>query len=107
MDELPVPQAGESRRAGPGEPVGDAPTARKDRRPTPDQLYLASRLNGEAAFDEYGEKPKHRITPGAIQRWNLVFGVEAVSSAMRTAWGFPPLEGIENPYAYVLGILRG
>ena len=46
------------------------------------------------------------ITPAALQKWNLVYGVAAVSDALRSAWGHPPLAGIENPYAYVAGILR-
>ena len=89
-------------------PNAASPSSKKDRRPTPDQMYLAQRLNGLPSFDE--EHATHRgqqITPAALQKWNLVYGVAAVSDAMRTAWGFPPLGGIENPYAYVQGILRG
>ncbi len=74
-----------------------------DRRPTPDQIYLAEKLNAAHA-DEAG--PNNRITLPALQRWNVMHGVAAVSDAMRSAWGFPPLAGIENPYAYVDGILR-
>jgi hypothetical protein len=87
------------------------PSKRQDRRPTPDQMYLAEKLNGEAAFDFDGEidnapNRAHFITPAALQRWNLVFGIEATTGALRAAWGFPPLDGIANPFAYVVGILR-
>ena len=89
-----------------------APTAssKKDRRPTPDQMYLAAKLNGDALWvaENYVEevtKP-HQITPAVLQKWNLIYGVAAVTSALRNAWGFPPLDGIENPFAYVAAILR-
>jgi hypothetical protein len=81
------------------------PSKRQDRRPTPDQMYLAEKLNGESLFED-GEAASHAITPAALQRWNLVFGIEATTGALRAAWGFPPLDGIANPFAYVVGILR-
>lgn len=91
-------------------PVGDAlrATSKKDLRPTPDEFYLANRLSGDILWTANGsEETKASITPAALQRWNTLYGVEAVTAALRTAWGFPPLEGIENPYAYVDAILRG
>ena len=105
MDELPVPKAVDP-AGGPGEPVGDALRAKKHERPTPDMMYLASRLNGEAAFSE-DEGQGLKITPAALQKWIVVYGVVRTTEALRTAWGFPPLEGIANPFAYVQGILRG
>ena len=86
-----------------------SPASKKDNRtPTPDQMYLASRLNGEAAFGEVVEDvpASHRVTPAAIQKWNIIYGVDRVTAALRMAWGFPPLTAIENPYAYVQGVLR-
>lgn len=87
-------------------------SSKKDRRPTPDQMYLAEKLNAAHAVQTFDvghmDTPRpHHISPAALQKWNLIYGVAAVSDAMRTAWGFPPLGGIENPYAYVQGILRG
>ena len=79
-------------------------TPKTDLRPTPDQMYLAGRLNEGLKIVQHAS---HLITPAALQRWNMTYGVAAVSDAMRTAWGFPPDGGIENPYAYVQGILRG
>lgn len=84
-----------------------------DIRPTPDQLYLSTRLNGNEFEAEFGAAnvpvagSGHHITIAALQRWNTVYGVTRTTEALRTAWGFPPLGGIENPYAYVQGILRG
>ena len=129
-------------REGPGGPMPAAsgslrsPASKKDLRPTPDQIYLAEKLNGATDVggaglpqsvegltmpigpgpekrrvqDAAGSSPapgsSHLITPAAVQRWNIMYGVAAVSDAMRAAWGFPPLAGIDNPYAYVDGILR-
>lgn len=93
-----------------GESVQGATTSRGDRRPTPDQMYLASRLNRNEETQDMRNpiiEQKHQITAAALQKWNLVYGVAAVSDALRAAWGFPPEAGIENPYAYVAGILRG
>lgn len=99
-----------------------SPAPKTDQRPTPDQMFLAERLNGaakdvggaetnSAGKNRNGRPPLpgslHLITPAALQKWNLVYGVAAVSDALRTAWGFPPLAGIDNPYAYVQQILRG
>ena len=82
-----------------------AATPSKDRRPTPDELYLAEKLNGESMFEAV--RSEHAITIAALQKWNLIYGVDRVTGALRNAWGFPPLEGIDNPFAYVQGILRG
>ena len=87
-------------------PVGDAPTARKDTRPTPDQCFLAGRLNGRGLMPNSTETKANEITIPAIQRWNVQYGVVHTTEALRVAWGFPPPSGISNPYAYVAGILR-
>lgn len=94
-------------------PKATAPTAssKKDRRPTPDQMYLASKLNHDALWvAENPDAPKptpNAITPAALQKWNNVYGVVRTTDALRNAWGFPPPSGISNPYAYVAGILKG
>jgi hypothetical protein len=83
-----------------------AASPKVDRRPTPDQLYLMDKLNGEGLADDDPGPIGNRITIPALQKWNVKYGVAAVSDALRAAWGFPPLAWIENPYAYVDGILR-
>ena len=86
-------------------PVGDASlrsasSSKADRRPISDLFFLAEKLNGRA------EGEGHRLTPAGVQQLCRKFGQEAVASALRTAWGFPPEEGIQNPYAYIAGICR-
>ena len=72
-------------------------------------MYLASKLN-KVEFTQNMNDPMvpvgHQISAAALQKWNLIYGVAAVTSALRNAWGFPPLDGIENPFAYVAAILR-
>jgi hypothetical protein len=83
-----------------------SPAPKQDRRPTADQLYLAQKLNGDR-FDEGEASPvSYRITIPALQRWNIQYGIVKTTAALRTAWGFPPLEGIGNPFAYVDGVLK-
>lgn len=87
-----------------------SPSSKKDRRPTPDQMYLAAKLNGDGMWvapdGSSSAADLHAITPAALQKWNNVYGVIRVTEALRVAWGFPPLDGIENPFAYVAAILR-
>jgi hypothetical protein len=95
---------GDEAMKGQGGSLRSPASKRQDRRPTPDELYLAQKLNGDA-FDEE-VTPGHRITIPAIQKWNVLYGVERTTAALRTAWGFPPLLGIDNPFSYVAAILK-
>ena len=94
-----------------GQTKAASPSSKKDLRPTPDQMYLAAKLNGHILWSQpptvRADTTKHEITPAALQKWNGEYGVVRTTDALRNAWGFPPLDGIENPYAYVAGILRG
>jgi hypothetical protein len=67
-------------------------------RPTEDQTYLAGKLT-----EAWSVGPKH-LGPAAIQRLNTRFGVQAVTSALRSLHGFPPEEAVKSPYAYLVAI---
>lgn len=89
-------------------PVGDASlrsatsSKAKDTRPAWDLFVLGEKISLRS-----DETPKNSITPAAVQAWVKRYGHEAVASALRTAWGFPPEDGIRNPYSYVDAILKG
>jgi hypothetical protein len=69
-----------------------------DPRPTPDQMYLADKI--DTAWDTT------EITPAGIVRLNQRYGVEAVTAAMRSLHGFPPPSKVLKPYAYLEAICR-
>jgi hypothetical protein len=77
----------------------DAAIREKDERPTYDQLYLASRLSPDDA-------PQGRLSPAAIQRLNIKYGVQAVTDALRLMRGHPPEQAVRRPYPYLEGMLR-
>ncbi len=56
--------------------------------PTPDQMYLAERLD-------------ENLTPAAIVKLNKAHGRVNVLEAMRQLHGFPPEEPVENFYPWI------
>jgi hypothetical protein len=74
-----------------------AASTREDRRPTHDQLYLASRLSPEDAG---------KLSPAAIQKLNNRYGPAAVTQALRLLRGFPPETEIRSLYAYLESVCK-
>jgi hypothetical protein len=74
---------------------------KKDTRPTPDQMYLASRVS------ETAPRSSARLSVRALQKLNTRYGVQAVTDALRCLRGFPPDVAVRSPYAYVVGIIEG
>lgn len=80
---------------------GAAHTAAKTAsRPTPDQMYLASRLVSP------DDPPKAGLSPAALQRLNTRWGRTTVTDALRIMRGFPPEIAVRSVYAYCEGICR-
>jgi hypothetical protein len=69
-----------------------------DTRPTHDQIYLAERINQDAA--------QGHLSVPAIQRLNNRYGPAAVTVALRMLRGFPP-EKLTSAYAYLATMLKG
>ncbi len=78
-----------------------ARAARPSTRPTPDQTYLAERI-----CESWGVTRGH-LAHAAVQKLNQKYGVEAVTSALRSLRGFPPEEAVQSPYAYIEAICKG
>ena len=81
--------------------AGDIGKTGSKNRPTHDQIYLAEKLN---YYSDGGKRGF--ITPAAIQRWNMRYGVSLVSDALRQLHGFPPENEVISPYSYVAAILK-
>ena len=77
-----------------------AATTKKSERPTPDQMYLASRLRSVDA-------PEAQLGPAAIQRLNDRYGRTTVTDAMRLMHGFPPEIAVRSPFAYLETLCKG
>jgi hypothetical protein len=73
-------------------------TKAEDRRPTPDQLYLAEMIDRRWDTTE--------ITIAGIQRLNTRYGVVLVTGAMRSLHGFPPPGELLHPYPYLETICK-
>ena len=70
-----------------GAPNG-ASMDRNPNQPTPDQLYLAERLD-------------ETLSPAAIVKLNKAHGRINVTDALRQLRGFPPEDPVENVYAWL------
>ena len=75
-----------------------SPASKQDTRPTPDQMYLAEMIDRRWDTTE--------ITVAGIQRLNTRYGLNLVTSAMRSLHGFPPDGVLLHPYPYLEAICQ-